>query len=299
MPFRDESAAELANACLKLEVLPDFGARVSSITDLRTGRQWLAAGKAEGSPLDSAAYEGSEARGWDECLPTVDRCRCAYWPDTLRDHGAFWARPWQTSVRGSGIEAVCRRDGFQFRRLLSLCGAEIEARYQVKNLGSGPLPYLWSQHCLIQVRDGDRIGITGIRKMRLSHGSAGGIPVRQQLFDWPGLTEPKIDLSAVGSLSAGFAAKLYGICRGHVCAAIGDKNGEMRIRWDGGEIPAAGIWINYGGWPPGKPLRHIAVEPASAPVDSLSEACSNGHARWLAPGESHRWTTRMSFTAPA
>ncbi|HSH33484.1 MAG TPA: hypothetical protein VLB31_07680, partial [Actinomycetota bacterium] len=89
----------LENDAVRLACEPDVGARITSLVDLRTGREWLVPGTLPGNAAASAAegavFGGTEAFGWDECLPTVAPC-----PDpadatapALRDHGDQWGRP--------------------------------------------------------------------------------------------------------------------------------------------------------------------------------------------------------------
>jgi hypothetical protein len=74
--------------------------------------------------------------------------------------------------------------------------------------------------------------------------------------------------------------------------------GGIRFDWSGAGIPAFGLWLDYGGWPPGAPVHQVALEPTTAPADDLTQAEAMGHARQLAPGETHRWSVRITLTLP-
>ena len=50
---------------IRAEVEPAFGARVTSLVDRRTGRDWLVPGAA----VPGGAYGAAQAVGWDECFP--------------------------------------------------------------------------------------------------------------------------------------------------------------------------------------------------------------------------------------
>jgi hypothetical protein len=273
----------LCNEDIALTMEPDFGARVTSLTDLASGRQWLVTGPCVGGD----AYLGDQARGWDECFPTVAACHHPGWGGPLRDHGDLWGRAWQAT--GDGETCVARYDDprFTFTRSLHLQGASVSADYQVTSHSPAGLPFLWSQHCLLATSEGDRIVLHGIVDMR-----AEGMPV-----DWP--THPARDLSVIGRRDEGLALKLYGDAEKAAGAEVIGADGGIRFDWSGQELPAFGLWLDYGGWPPGAPVHQVALEPTTAAADDLAQAEAMGRARMLAQGASLCWTVRIAMTRPA
>lgn len=273
----------LANDRIALTLRPDFGARVTSLTDRASGRQWLVTGLCVGGD----SYLGDQARGWDECFPTVAPCDHAGWDGPLRDHGDLWGRPWQVTADGQTCMATYDDPRFAFTRALHLRGAGVVADYQVSNRTLAALPYLWSQHCLLATTPADRIVLQGIAGMQ-----AGGVPV-----DWP--LHAARDLSVVGAAGEGFALKAYGTALNAANAEIIGAEGGIRFDWSDNEIGAFGLWLDYGGWPPGAPVYQVALEPTTAPADDLAQATAMGRARMLAPGEIHHWSVRIALTRPA
>jgi galactose mutarotase-like enzyme len=67
------------------------------------------------------------------------------------------------------------------------------------------------------------------------------------------------------------------------------------VTFDSAATPYLGLWICYGGWPdrPGPKQICVAMEPATAPVDSL--AIAGPWSRQLKPGESFRWPMFVDF----
>jgi galactose mutarotase-like enzyme len=270
----------LANDRVALTINPDFGARVTSLIALATGRQWLVTGDC----VAGDAYLGDQARGWDECFPTVGVCTHPAWGGSMRDHGELWGRQWSVTQDADRCLATFTDARYTFARSLQLQGGTLVANYTVTNTSPVTLPYLWSQHALLATAPGDRIALHGITAIH-----AQGQPV-----DWP--NHPARDLSKVGLPDEGFALKLYGDAGTAAGAEIIGSKGGIRFDWSGADIPAFGLWLDYGGWPPGAPVHQIALEPTTAPADDLAQAEAMGRARQPAPGETRSWTVRITVT---
>lgn len=271
----------LANDRVALDLVPEFGARVTALTDLATGRQWLIGGACEGDPGDGAIYEGREARGWDECFPTVAPCTHPDW-GPMRDHGLLWGRPWAVEGDGAACSARYQDPRFAFRRDLRLTGAEVRAEYRVTNQRDRPFRYLWSQHALLAVTPEDRIDL-----QRLGPVEVGGEAIR-----WP--DHRGRDLTRVGPAEEGLAVKAYAASPSGGSARVTGPNGGIAFHWD---VPAFGLWLCYGGWPARGAKQHqIALEPTTAAADHLLAAEAKGQARALAPGESHGWSVAITLT---
>ena len=271
----------LANDQIALTLDPDFGARVTSLTDLATGRQWLVPGACVGGET----YLGDQARGWDECFPTVGVCAHSSWGGAMRDHGELWGRAWTVTHDAESCVATCADPRFAFVRSLEIKGTTIIANYQVTNRGTDTLPYLWSQHALLATTPADQIALQGITGIE-----AGGQPVASPRNAARDLT------FTIGTVDDAFAMKLYGHAEIAASAEVTGPDGGIRFDWSGAGIPAIGLWLDYGGWPPGAPVHQVALEPTTAPADDLAQAEANGQARQLAPGETHRWSVRITLT---
>lgn len=300
-PAERAPLVELANEWVALSLRPDFGARVCSLTDRRTGRQWLVDGSpCEGGAGDDAPYRGREARGWDECFPTVAPCRHPAWgPARLRDHGALWGRPWLIESDDGSLAARFEAPNFRFERRLTLEEATVVAHYRLTGTGRHALPYLWSQHCLLAARRGWRIRLTGASgTARLTGGTAAGQAVPAQAIDWPHLPAPRRDLSVVGGPVDGFALKAYLILGGQAGAELSGPAGGIRFSVEAEDVPALGLWLDHGGWPEEGPVHQLAIEPTSAGADDLVSAEQLGQARLLEPGSVHEWAVRITLLAP-
>lgn len=289
MQQSSNSTLILENDRIRAAVDPTFGGRVVSLTDMRTGRQWLVEGAPHGSSGGEAVYGAREACGWDECFPTVAPCRHESWPGVLRDHGELWGRTWQARPEEGSIAAWYESNRFKFSRSIGLNRNELEACYSVTNLDRVPFAYVWSQHCLLAVNTSDRIRLDGIVKPVVADGVLKGRMLRQQPFDWPKVPEIGLDLTKIMDSDAELALKIHASAEDRPSAAVHDGRGGISFSWSGVEVPAIGMWLNYGGWQQECPVHHIAIEPTTAPSDSLASAEAIGRSRILEPGQTHSW----------
>jgi galactose mutarotase-like enzyme len=70
---------------------------------------------------------------------------------------------------------------------------------------------------------------------------------------------------------------------------------RIRVTFDTVATPYLGLWICYGGWPerPGPKQMCVAMEPATAPVDSL--AIPGPWSRALEPGDCFSWPMEVEI----
>ena len=203
----------LANAEMSVGVDVAAGARITSLVDRVTGREWLLQGGRGVEPDDTAVYGGGDAIGWDECFPTVLPWDASgtVWGTTLRDHGVLWGRP-AALVDSSGRHAVTvqSRETFSFRRRLALDGPILRATYRLENRAGEPLPYLWAAHGMLAVTPADRIVLPGAAHVIADHLARDGRTLPARALSWPGPNpawpEP---LDRVQPATAHLAAKLY------------------------------------------------------------------------------------------
>ena len=112
--------------------------------------------------------------------------------------------------------------------------------------------------------------------------------------------EPGGESHVVLGVEAGYAAKLYLDARPLTRVAARTTDGsELRFEWDRAFAPTLGIWLDYGGWPPGESRHQVAIEPTTSADDDLASAIAAGRARILEPGTPLRWTVRLELTTPS
>ncbi|HEY3932921.1 MAG TPA: hypothetical protein VGM58_11215, partial [Verrucomicrobiae bacterium] len=116
---------------VELAVVPELGAKIISLKDLRTGREWMwhpPGGLKLFRNHPSDAFSQSPLAGADECLPTI--APCSWQGRELPDHGEVWNVPWKVDSEAleHGILKTSVRleiSPFGFERTIELCGNEI------------------------------------------------------------------------------------------------------------------------------------------------------------------------------
>jgi len=237
-----------------------------------------------GGPGDQAGYGGDEARGWDECFPTISAGHDPVW-GISRDHGALWGRPWQVTHHPDPQHCTTtfRSPLFCFKRSLTLDGAMLHVGYSVTSRALVQLPYLWSQHALLATTPQDRLELNGISELVTG----------ADRYTWP--DHPARNLKQVGPLQAGFMQKSYAATPNGAGAEVHGPDGGLRFDWSA-DVPGFGLWLDYGGWPAQVPVHQIAFEPTTALADDIPRAHNTGQTRLLDPGAAHSWAVRITLT---
>lgn len=286
------------NGEIEIVVLPEMGAKIVSLKDLATNREWLSQA---GLPIRrvevlSDAFNKYDMSGWDECFPNL--AAGLYfnvpWRGTpLWDHGEVWQRPWSWEQTSDGLAtSICGLQlPYQFTRYLRLIGKNLEIIYRVRNLSEIPFVCMWSMHPLFDARPGMRMLLPrGCRMVVDSAQELVSVRYRER-FEWPWFTSGAgniQDLSVARVPADGFAMKLFSE-KGQVRrAALSDPTvgAWLGVEMDPQAVPHLGMWLNEGRWPTGEgSFYHIALEPTTGCSDSLeissnlgSGLCVKGHA---------------------
>lgn len=290
------NALVLEHERIRVEVDAAYGARITSLLDTHTGRQWMTRGGRSRNTGEDAVYRGDEAVGWDECFPTVGAwdASATAWGRRLRDHGDLWGRPWtvdSASPQTLALSYVARM--FRFARTLEVGPATLTARYRIDSLCGAPLPWLWALHALLAVEPADRMDLPGVEAVDVAYLARAGARIEAARLPWRGpngvLPHPLSDVQPPDSLIAG---KFYATGLPGGRARIGQPGRALKIAWDE-SISDLGIWITYGAWPePAGGHYEVALEPTSAAADHVGQVLAAG-TPVLQPGASRSWTVTL------
>jgi galactose mutarotase-like enzyme len=296
-------AVALRSDEVEVVAIPALGMKLTNLRRL-DGREWL--WRSDQIPLKppqagTSYVETADSGGWDECFPTVGPCAIPGAPP-LQDHGELWSAGWTSSVydhaNGTTLAGSARGSVFpyEFHRQVTLDPVEprVRFRYQVRNTGDTPFPWIWSSHPLLSVQPGSELTLPGVSQVKVSAVHGRDDLSENDVVSWPG---------AIGGAADGFtfppdgswAIKIFGDLGPDARMVLTDpRKGErleLVVRRE--EVPQVGVWINCHGWAPtGRtPYYNLALEPCIGAPDRLDLALRDWHtAQTLAPGEERTWT---------
>jgi hypothetical protein len=300
-------AVVYSNGWLQVTVLPEVGAKVISLIDLRSNQEWLTAPTRPIRRLNDVddRWEEYDRSGWDECFPSVSG---GYYPagpwagTPVRDMGELWHRPWQRKDSSGVFTSIHGlRFPYEFSRQLRLNGDTLEITYSVRNFAEVPLLGLWSMHPLFAAHPGLRILFPSGTTMVIESAVEDNAQDRyRERLVWPTLDRNGTtdDLSLIRSPDRGRALKLFTERQQVARTALCDPGSGawLGLHVDPATVPHYGLWLNEGRWPrPEEDLFHVALEATNGCADSLEVAAALGSGLHI-PGQSARgWTLSMVF----
>jgi galactose mutarotase-like enzyme len=314
----EENVVIAAGEC-KVTILPRYGGKISSIK-LRA-RELLQPPLAPIAPrTQTIGFDEADASGWDECLPSVAACSVPYGGGeaSIPDHGDLWRVGWESSEPWTvdreqktslTLLGKCFSLPLELERTVELKEVDGNWRlglfYKLTNTGTAPAPWSWAAHPLFAAEAGDRIVLPeGIRELRLEGSGGGRLGRGGDKVSWPRALladGSETDLQLVQPEDSGVGDKLFAGPVGgeeNWCELVRPGAGvKIRVSFDTAEMSYFGLWICYGGWPERQGLKQmcVAMEPATAPVDSL--AVQGDWSRILDPGQSYSWRMNVEIEA--
>jgi len=259
-------------------VVPELGARIVSLKDHRTGREWMWHQAGQRRLFQNRAgdpFAGSPLVGMDECLPTI--AACSWQSRELPDHGEVWAASWAVDGQAWADGVLRTSTSLQisplhFERTIELQGNEIHLTYRLKNLGPIEEHYLWAMHPLLQFKAGDQLELPASTRALLN-GAA-----------W---------IDAVASaIPKGNCEKVFASPIREGLAAINNREtgDRLQFEWDAAQNDTLGLWLTRGGW---HGHHHFALEPANGEPDDLATAAQRQRCGVVAAHGSAAWQVSL------
>lgn len=262
-----------------VECLPGDGGRISVLQyagkDLLTSLP--TAFKSPGENFGE--YESRPVYGYDDCFPTVDRCRFPDQQYMVRDHGELCWMEWQ--IRPEGRQLICTVDcphpPATFIRTLEFEGNILKWKFTILNRSASGFSFLHVMHALMPLQL--------IRKIELPDFD---MILDENTFSQPGLKKPNEVVSFLMNLNSGTFTMLLlrnpktGLIR------LGLKNGlTLVIDFPVNNFPTIGIWWNKAGYPGGNGQyrTECAFEPIPGSCSSLEKSFREGIYLTAEPGK--------------
>ncbi|NOS68578.1 MAG: hypothetical protein HOP33_01430 [Verrucomicrobia bacterium] len=264
----------LGNQEVEVVIVPELGAKIISLKNLRTGREWMwhppgGLKLFRNRPGDD--FADSPLVGMDECFPTI--APCVWQGRQLPDHGEVWSIPWQVddAAKEHGILktfAVLKTSPFALERTIELREHEIHLGYRLRNHGSSNEHFLWAMHPLLRLHPGDQLELP---------------PSTRSLLNGDTWVD---DLAA--ATPEGDCAKIFATPVTEGCATLRNVNTGERLdfEWTPAENNTLGVWLTRGGW---HGHEHFALEPTNSAADTLTLAAARQCCGTVAALDSVTW----------
>lgn len=269
---------ELSNSEVKIAVIPELGAKIISLQNARTGREWMWHPRGSLKLFHNSAtddFSHSPLVGVDECLPTIQPC--VWRGRNLPDHGEVWSaewkldeNAWQKGVLKTTVQLQI--SPFDFERTIELEANTVRLNYQLTNRSAAPEQFLWAIHPLLRLQEGDHLVLPAATRA-LFDGA-----------DWldavdSAVPEGNCSKLVAGPLTEGFSA------------IHNSKTGErFEFEWNALENNALGLWLTRGGW---HGHHHFAIEPTNAGADALTTAAGRNWCGVVAASGVATWQIRL------
>lgn len=283
---------EVNTGKLALTLIPALGGKVSSLRDMRTGREWLWRNPrlsyrrvSHGSSYGQYGDTG----GWDECFPSVDQCQYPSPPwagAPIQDHGELWSQAAELEIRAdvSSVALMTRWQGVALpytleRTITARAGSStLQFAYTVQNTGDTAIEWIWSAHPLMAIEPDMQVLVPTDARFNLRGTFPPGLVREHTHLAFP-LRVGAFDLTELPPTNAGIALKLWSDPLIDGCATLRAADGEFRMRWDANRLPQLGLWLNLGMWAGdgGAPYYNLGLEPCIGAQDSLYEAVTQYH----------------------
>jgi len=273
---------QLRNRKVEVAIVPELGARIISLKNLATDREWMWHPPGGLNLFRNQAgddFSRSPLAGVDECLPTI--APCLWRGRNLPDHGEVWSASWTVddNAWSRGVLATSTRlkiSPFDFARTVELRENEIRLGYELRNRGDREELFIWAMHPLLRLRRGDKLVLPASTRALLN-GEA-----------W------------LDSLDSGISnqdcSKLFArpVSEGLVAIRNVESGDQFEFEWNAAQNNTVGLWFTRGGW---HGHHHFAVEPSNADHDALNEAAARKHCGVVAAGGAVSWHVRFRLGA--
>jgi hypothetical protein len=266
------SDAVLENGFARAEIVPEQGARVRSLTDLRTGRELLYRRPVE--HWDPRDYLATLAGGWDQMFPNDDP-----WLD-FPVHGAHWAADFELGTAST--------DAATLRRTFQQPAVTVEHRYELLGAPRCGLrlttkvradaelqPFLWSTHPMLAVGAGWQIDV-GEAALEADRGDPG------RVAPGPLSASARETVLVVPEGRQGWQEVLYAPATGTASVVSPDRRAGTQVTWDTAFFRS--LWlVTLSGFE--SVDLAVVLEPCTTRPYRLDEAITAGTAMVLRSGD--------------
>jgi len=294
--YKDIAAISVEGEKFRALFLPANGGKCASITDKKTGREFLS--QSPGKKYKKLNYDGdyvsAECSGFDDMFPTIDSYYYDQYPwqgIKVPDHGEVCGLEWNFEIRDESVILATHspRFGYTLEKTITEKAGALSIDYRVTNNTQFPLDFIYAAHCMVAAEKGGAIILPGVsdgEKMTMSFSGnmkrgGYGTPVV-----WNGRDPGLVKTPPPGKQDETFKFFFDGKRPEGLCEYRYPDGTAFVMRYSADKLPYLGIWIN---WYDFHDLCNVAFEPCSGSFDRPDMARKRGQYSVLAPHEVLAW----------
>ena len=302
----------IKNKILRAEYLPDYGSKLASVKNLKTGREYLYQSSREKlkKPEWGADFSRYDASGFDEIFPSVDPTfypSGRYRGQQIPDHGDVWSLTWQYELSFDKSEIQFRTAGpelpYRLKKTVMLDDNKLIIKYQAKNLSEEPFKFIWAAHPLFDCQDEVRILLpAGTDRVVNVDDSNEHLGSWGKIHSYPLTNSQKtgedIDLSSVPTPDRQTCQKFYlphRLEEGYCGLEYPESGERLELYFPADRVPYLGIWKSMGGF---RGDYNLALEPCTGVYDDLYLADKIGRAAIIPAGGEYTWKLTLQISIP-
>jgi galactose mutarotase-like enzyme len=300
---------------IELILIPELGGKISSLRDVRNGREWLWRHPRfayQHVPSGGSYVETADTGGWDECFPSVAACAypSAPWQGVaIQDHGEVWSQRAESEIDAEEKRVTLRTRSqgialpYTFSRSITLTANSsiIRTNYEVVNNADQSEKFIWCIHPLIAIKPAMELRLPSSVRFNLGAAFPSDLLSQQNNLQYP-FSARGLNFPFLPETTAGCSIKIWSdpLQVGEGWATLRATDGELQMRWDVNLLPQVALWMNFGAWAGdgGAPYYNMGLEPCIGAQDSLADAV-NLHNLFgtLPPRGRKSWWLEIELTA--
>jgi hypothetical protein len=300
--YRGLRMITLENELLRIQILPEAGAKIWQITylPLNVDLLWNNSHIPPARHAIHACYDDVWSGGWDELFPNDEET--AIRGEQYPDHGELWSAAWDAEpfTRADEVGVTLRLrtpvSAIAVEKTITLRhgSAQLHFSHRFTNHGAATFPFLWKLHPAMRVTPQHRIDLPRMRVVR-EPGFPGTLSEAPLEFAWPyaSVAERTVDLRCVSNAREKELYFLYGTEMEAGWCAVTDtaKRLACGLRFDPAVFASCWLFASYGGW---RDYNVAVLEPCTGYPLQFAAMQAAGRARELHPEE--RLATEVLFT---
>jgi galactose mutarotase-like enzyme len=301
--YRGLQLITLDNGLLRLQIMPEVGAKIWQITylPLNADLLWNNPRIHPARQAINARYDDVWSGGWDELFPNDEETMIG--GERYPDHGELWSGHWKAEPFSSAHEVGVRLSfqtpvsAIALEKIITLRRdhARIYFTHRFTNLGAEPFPFLWKLHPAFNVTAQHRLDFPRMRVVR-EPAFPGTLQNAPEQFEWPfaPVGSEIVDLRIVPTSQQRQLHFLYGTEMESGWCAITNTSNRLAcgLRFDPSVFPCCWLFASYGGW---RNYNVAVLEPCTGYPLNFDALLGAGRHKVLAPGETI--STDVLFTA--